>query len=331
MISVIIPLYNVEKYIERCLLSFENQKYKNFEIIIVNDGTKDCSAELVKAYMKKSKLKILLIEQKNAGVSVARNKGIENSKGQYICFTDSDDMVTPDYLSEMRKIIVDNKSDMVICGVKTIDEQSQSNIIESNQCNVENMESITALKRFLYRDLHPGVWAILVKADIINKNNLKFAEGYRYSEDIEYIYKLLSNSKIISHTRSKLYLYRVRNTSVMSIVDNKRMDGYELMEGLKQHFLETNSEFSKEFEKFGVARWVWGTLWQIALASEDYKNFRRNISCYNVKENMHKLIKFPDRKVSISSFIYTLSPWVYYNGVRLFFSKRTSGRKFLLK
>lgn len=327
MVSVIIPLYNVEKYIENCLVSLENQEYKIFEVIIINDGSTDNSADLVKAYMQRSDLNISLIEQKNAGVSAARNKGIENSKGKYICFIDSDDMVTPNYLSEMHEIILNNKSDLVICGLKTLDEYKQSNINAPIKLDVENMNSLTGLERFLHRKICPGVGSLLIKAELISKNNLKFTEGYRYSEDIEFIYKLLSNSQRISHTKQQLYLYRVRNDSVMSTVDSKRKDGYELMKGLEEYFSENYPDFSAEFNKFGTARWVWATLWQYAAASSSYNEFKKSIINYQLKKYMDSLKDFPDKKVSTTAFLFSISPRLYYRLCKLYVHRYVN-RKF---
>ena len=101
MISVIIPAYNAEKQITNCLKSFENQRYKDFEIIVVNDGSTDKSEEVVNNYKQKSPMNILLVTQINSGVSVARNTGVKHARGNYLCFVDSDDMVTPEYLEKI--------------------------------------------------------------------------------------------------------------------------------------------------------------------------------------------------------------------------------------
>ena len=312
MVSVIIPLYNVEKYIELCLSSFENQKYKDFEIVVINDGSTDNSVSIVEDYIGKSQMRIKLIHQKNSGVSAARNKGIDNSKGQYICFVDSDDMVVPSYLSDMTEILINRNIDMVICGVKSISEESSRSIYESDNNSIIEIDSHEALTRFLYRDINPGIWSLMINRKVIDRNNLRFAEGYRYSEDIEMIFKIIANSNRIAQTKSKLYLYRVRNLSVMSLVDDKRLDGFKLMIGLESYFVEARPDFLEEFRKFGVARWVWATLWQNAMASSTYNDFINNSEKYNAKFHMKKLLSFPKRKVTESARVYIISRFMYY-------------------
>lgn len=312
MISVIIPLYNVEKYIENCLKSFENQKYKNFEIIIVNDGTKDNSANIVKQYIGKSQMKIKLICQENAGVSAARNKGIINAQGKYLCFVDSDDMVVPEYLSEMFDAITTNNYNIVICGTKLLAEECNSILTNYNKQPLEEMKSSEALKKFLFRDISPGVGSFLVESSVIKDNKLSFAEGFQYSEDIEFIFKIFAHSKKIAFTRNQLYLYRIRNTSVMSLVNDKRIDGFILMQGLESYFDQVNPEFAKTFRKFGVARWVWATLWQSILISRNYGDFIGSVENYNPKYYMRKLLNFSEKRVSMSALAYIICPFIYY-------------------
>jgi glycosyltransferase involved in cell wall biosynthesis len=317
MISVIIPLYNVEKYIKCCLFSFENQTYKDFEIIVVNDGSEDSSPNIVESYIDKSEMKITLVHQANAGVSSARNKGIEIATRPYICFVDSDDMVVPNYLSEMFSILDNNDCDMVICGKKNIPEDHYQSLLDVKSSYVSKANSYEVLRKFLYRKINPGVWSLLVKRKIIVENNLKFAVGYRYSEDIEMIYKMMANCKNVMVTKAQLYLYRVRSTSVMSLVDGKRMDGFILMKRLEEYFDRVKPDFSKEFRKFGVSRWVWATLWQIAMASNCYGDFVRYCYKYDANFYMGKLIHFPNKFISYSSLTYLFLPRVYYYTVKL--------------
>ena len=328
MISVIIPLYNVENYIVYCLNSFENQMYKNFELIIVNDGSTDNSVFIVKEYMSKSDMKIKLKNQENAGVSVARNKGLDEAAGEYICFVDSDDMVGPEYLSQMIEIINNNGCDLVICGIKSVPEDFSINTYIYEKHPVEIMNSYEALKKFLYHDIVSSICSLLIKRDTIEKNQLRFAEGYRYSEDQEVVFKMIAHSKTIAYTRDQLYLYRIRNDSAMSLVDDKRMDGFKLMKGLEKYLQRVRPDFSKEYKRYGTARWVWATLWQIALASDSYKSFSMTSKKYESKEHMKKLVTFPKLYVLSSSLLYCMSPFFYYFIVRKIAANRINNRTF---
>lgn len=320
MISVIIPLYNVEKYVYDCLLSFENQSYKDFEVIIIDDGSTDKSLEVVKMYIEKSEMNIKIIEQENQGVSVARNTGIINSKGEYICFVDSDDMVSSRYLQDLFEKITE-EIDVSICGIKNISEPEtyEKKIERKINTNIKVYSAEIALNKFLLRDLKPGVWAMMIKRKILEDNSIYFTCGARYSEDIEFIYKVLANSKQILVMDSKIYYYRMRGNSAMSTVDEKRKDGFELMKGLEKYYIEKNHPFKEEFKRYGVARWVYATIWQIALASSDFHCFKENTKFYSPKKNMKKLLKFSKKNVRVVALVYTISPYLYFNVIKKLF------------
>lgn len=120
LVSVIIPVYNCDKYLEKCLCSVISQSYKNIEVIVINDGSTDKSGDIIKEYADNVS-KILMIEQKNQGVSAARNKGIERAGGEYLLFLDGDDYIGEDYIGSLVEAAEDNASDLVICGCTMVD------------------------------------------------------------------------------------------------------------------------------------------------------------------------------------------------------------------
>lgn len=326
MISVIIPLYNVENYITDCLVSFEKQTYKDFELIIVNDGSTDDSASIVEKYSQNSNMTIRLINQKNSGVSSARNKGIDESIGEYLCFVDSDDLVGSEYLSEMIGTITNNNCNLVICGSKFVPEDWDIRLYSYKKHPTDIMNSYEALKRFLYQEIVSGVCFIMVKREVIKANKLYFSEGYNYSEDLEMMWKLIANSNSIAYSKNELYIYRIRKGSAMSVVDSKRMDGYYLMKGLEEYFQRVRPDFSEEFKRYGTSRWVWATLWQIVLASDNYRGFILSANKYNAKQHMKRLLSYPKFYVSMIAFLYLLSPRLYYYIMKKVGMKRLKNR-----
>ncbi|WP_282938853.1 glycosyltransferase family 2 protein [Paenibacillus sp. RC67] len=316
MVSVIIPLFNVERYIIDCLESLENQKYKDFELIIVNDGSEDKSTSVVRNYITRSKMNIILIDQENSGVSSARNRGIDKASGDYICFVDADDMVGPEYLSQMMDSFIKNNCDLVVCSSVSVPEDWNIRFYTPKYYPYRLIKSFEALEKFLYHVIVSGVCFIMVKREIIENNKLRFAEGYRYSEDIELMWKILSHSDTVAYSRSQLYIYRTRKSSAMSLVDEKRIDGFKLMKELEGYFKTVRPDFYEKYEKYGTARWVWATLWQIALSSNNYQKFMENSSRYNSKEYMRKLITYPQIYVAASSIVYLISHKLYYSIIR---------------
>ncbi|MCM3636543.1 glycosyltransferase [Sporosarcina luteola] len=323
MISIIIPLYNVEDYIISCLESLEAQTYKNYELIIVNDGSTDNSYLLVQEYVKRTNMNVLLLSQKNAGVSSARNKGLEYAKGEYVCFIDADDIVDNKYLEIMLTLCCKASCDLIICGLRSVPEEfrENENKIIANTDKTLIMDTQEALKSFLYKKINCGMGSFLVRKEILSDNNVNFSVGFRYSEDQELIWKMINHSKRIAYNEVELYFYRMRKNSAMSIIDSKRTDGLKLMERLEVYFRDYNPVFYEEFRKFGIARWVWATTWQAALGSDDFKNFKFYIDRLNASIYFKKLLLFPDKKVKLSSLLYIISPKIYYYSVKFILPK----------
>ncbi|KWX89396.1 hypothetical protein AMQ83_00860, partial [Paenibacillus riograndensis] len=148
MISVVIPLYNVEKFIGKCLDSFRNQTYKDFEVLVVDDGSSDKSALIVSDYINSGDLNIKLIKQNNAGVSAARNKGIDEASGDYLCFVDADDLIAPEYLNIIANEIMNKNCDIVFCGYKQVKEEFN---IDSFVYGKKNKEIINFYDFLLYK------------------------------------------------------------------------------------------------------------------------------------------------------------------------------------
>ena len=157
LISVIVPVYNVAEYLERFLFSIEEQKFKYFEVILVDDGSTDDSGTIIDKWSQKQKIATIVIHKKNEGVSVARNVGLEHARGKYVCFIDSDDMILPGYLSDMYNAIINSSdNDIVICKKKSIaDTFSVEDYKKNVEYNSENIlsknKSIEIMKKLLYK------------------------------------------------------------------------------------------------------------------------------------------------------------------------------------
>ena len=177
-ISIIVPVYNVEKYLKKCIDSIINQTYKNIEIILVDDGSKDSSGRICDEYIEKDK-RIVTIHKKNGGLSDARNEGIKKATGKYLSFIDSDDYIEENMIGNLYKSIIENDSDISTCA--KIIEYSNKKIIKNNKSNfcINNNE---AMKRMLtFDEIDTSACDKLFKKDLFL--NIKFPVG-RYYEDI---------------------------------------------------------------------------------------------------------------------------------------------------
>ena len=206
-ISVIVPIYNVEKYLRRCLDSIINQTYKNLEIILVNDGSKDNSFEICKEYKNKDK-RIVLIDQKNAGLSAARNSGIDIATGDYIGFVDSDDVLSTKMYEFLLKSIKESNSDISLCLFKSFN----NNIEFDNNYNNIVLGKDGAIKELLIdRKIASHACDKLYKKELFN--GIRFPKGKKY-EDIPVIYKLFLKANNISFVDTELYGYFIREDSI---------------------------------------------------------------------------------------------------------------------
>ena len=206
-ISVIVPVYNVEKYLEECLLSIINQSYKNLEIICVNDGSTDNCAKILEEFAIKDP-RIIVLTQKNQGVSVARNNGMRASTGEYIGFVDPDDYISEDFYLELYSILKDHNADIAWAKINFVNEKSELIRAESFYKRVAYSlaEKITLAK-------HGYVWNKLYRSDFIKENNLLFEEGVLI-EDQLYLIQALYWSGVSVTTNKVSYFYRQRLGSI---------------------------------------------------------------------------------------------------------------------
>lgn len=206
-VSVIIPVYNVENYLRKCLNSLVNQTLKDIEIIVVNDGTLDNSQEIINEYVKKYPKKVVSIIQENGGQGAARNTGLLHAKGEYIGYVDSDDYVEENMYEELYKKAKEEDSDIVICGNNVVKE------------NYEFLSKEDVDKEFLLGKM--AVWNKIYKKNIIVDNKIQFRSKVWY-EDLDFTMKVYFSSKKISYVDKPLYNYLLREGSTMNNNNIKR-------------------------------------------------------------------------------------------------------------
>jgi len=186
LISIIVPVYNVQEYLSKCIESILNQTMKDFELILINDGSNDKSTKICDEYLLKDN-RIKVIHKKNEGVSIARNTGINISRGKYIVFADSDDHVYENWCYEMYKAIINNDKNMIITGITIHNTRNNNNI--TNYLNLNSDIDISIIKKrdffILYKkQLINYPWNKIYITEIIKKNNVHFKENLKLGEDL---------------------------------------------------------------------------------------------------------------------------------------------------
>ena len=214
LISIIVPVYNAEKYIERCLNSLINQTYNYIEILCIDDGSKDNSYNIIKEFKDK---RIKLLRQENAGPAKARNLGLKNSNGEYIMFCDADDYYEPNMCELMLETIIKQNVDFVICDTNIIDYYNNK-LRSSAETNYYKLryKGYNNLGRDELIKVNAVLWNKIYKKSIIDNGDIKFLNGYEH-DDPNFVIKYLINCNTYYGLENKLYNYRVINiNSVMA-------------------------------------------------------------------------------------------------------------------
>ncbi len=215
--SFIVPVYNTEKYLKKCLDSLVNQMYKDFEIIVVNDGSTDKSSSIISKYQKKYK-NIIVIDKENEGLSMARNRGVQKSSGKYIIFVDSDDYVSNKLLEEVDKKIDD--SDILRFQIATEDEE----YTKINEYHEEGFESMCGYDAFRYLSSYHFVepaWCYVIRKNYYIENKFSFKKGV-YHEDFGLIPYVIYKARKVKSIDYIGYHYVQRNGSIMNNNDYKK-------------------------------------------------------------------------------------------------------------
>ena len=240
--SFIVPVYNTEKYLKRCLDSLAKQTYKNYEIIIVNDGSTDNSEKIIDNYIKKYN-NILLIKQKNEGLSEARNNGVKKAKGKYLIFVDSDDYVEKNLLENIDKKI----EDVDILRYQIITEDDEGN--DKKEYKEEEFDITSGSDAFRritsYHFVEPA-WCYVYKKDYYLDNKFKFKKGI-YHEDYALIPYVINKASTVKSINYLGYHYITRDGSIMNNKDYKKTvkKCFDMLEGYK-YLMELSGNLYKK-------------------------------------------------------------------------------------
>lgn len=227
LISIVVPVYNIEKYIARCIKSILNQTYDNLEIILVDDGSTDNSARICKS-LQNVDPRIIVLSQKNTGLSAARNTGISYSHGEYISFIDGDDYISANFVKEMFESLIANKADIAVCSILNVDDTGKAVGI-STKLNDAVLTNEEVFNKIVANE--SKAWTIISACNKIFKKNLfdniKFPEG-KLNEDAFIAYPLFASADRICFLKNYLYYYVQRESSIMhSSISVKNLDRLE--------------------------------------------------------------------------------------------------------
>lgn len=291
-VSVIVPVYNMSKYLAKCLDSLLAQTLEDLEIIVVNDGSTDNSQEIIDEYVQKSE-KIKAFEKPNGGLSDARNFGLEKAVGQYIGFVDSDDFVSAEMFEKMYEKAVKHQAEIVLCDLEKVNEKGEAfrDLPQSPQLP----EKIELEKDFrIFGEMACFACNKLFKKELFQ--NHKFMKGIHF-EDIELIPKLVLNSKIIAKINEPFYKYFEREDSITRTHTAKGFDMFLAIESVSSAFaLSQYKHHEDELKRFQILQGFYSYLAYVAYVKD------RKLKVEMLNELQRNLKKFGIKKSEIISF-----------------------------
>lgn len=244
LVSVIIPIYNTEMFLCKCIDSVLTQTLSDIEVLLINDGSTDNSGKICNDYACKDK-RIHVIHIPNQGVSHARNKGLEVARGNYISFIDSDDWIEPDMIETLYQLIQAEHVDLSSCGYSIENENGDIiyNIKDIINYTLSRWDAIHSLFHDRYYRYKGNLWDKLYDKKIIDCNQLRFNENIYYNEDRLFTFQYLIHCQLISYTTSSYYHYIIRSSSAMDSFENGYnkqlctfMDAFDIMTTLSTTF-----------------------------------------------------------------------------------------------
>ena len=265
-VSVIVPFYNVENYIEKCLETLVNQTLEDIEIILVNDGSKDRSIDIVNKFVKQYPEKITYLEKENGGLSDARNYAIPYAKGEYIAFLDSDDYVEKTMYKDMYELAKKENSDMVECDFYW----------EYPDKVKKDVGVIYNGKKEMLEKIRVVAWNKLIRREILEKNKIIFPKGYRY-EDVEFTYKLIPYLEKVSFLKKPCIHYMQREGSISNNQNERNKEIFDVLEHVIEYYKENNlyDKYKEELEYVYVRYAFCSSLLRIVKIKNE--NIQRNL------------------------------------------------------
>nr|WP_240517589.1 glycosyltransferase [Bacillus pseudomycoides] len=314
LISVIVPIYNVEKWLARCIESVLKQPFVNIELVLVNDGPTDKCGEICEEYLEKDN-RIKVIYKENGGVSSARNAGIEAATGKYIVFIDPDDEVSENYFTRLYGIAEDKKCDAVICGYKTV--PNNNNIIPNFKLDtvMNGRDFVLSSPNVHSKNDLCFAWRYIYNLSIIKEKNIRFNEQVFIGEDVIFNLEFLLHSQRVCAISEVLYFYTINNpNSLMRApykpnLENSLVLQYQMRRQLSQEFgLLHDKQFKKDMANYYINH-IYRLLVNNLKSdpNADVNNAFRRIVNYEMFSDSVKGIGFSYRCNNFKEYIYYLA------------------------
>ena len=316
-ISIIVPIYNAEKYLNKCIDSLINQTKKDIEIILINDGSTDNSEKIIKEYNDE---RIVYFKNKNQGIGKTRNFGIEKAKGKYLLFIDSDDYIATNTCEVLYNKVIEDSLDIVVCNFYKDFEDGRIEKINLEQFDTTDLKGNPRLINII----NPSPWNKLFKKELIDKNNIRFVENKKY-EDAPFFTAAIKYAKRIGQVNDYLNYYVIHKNSETLVRDRRCFDIFDILDIIRSQY-EGIDFIKEELDKLTVFIVTNYTMQQRAQKSSKIGNEFIDTAFEYLKKNVpdYKNKKYYDNKGFVRRTIESkkgLSK-MYCNVARLKYGRR---------
>lgn len=280
-VSAIVPVYNTEKFLEKCIRSIMSQTLKEIEIICINDGSTDNSLEILKKLQKEDN-RIIIIDKKNEGVSKARNIGIERARGEFLSFIDSDDWIEKEYYEICYKELIRTNSDIIITDFFSEKFNGTELVYKKDIVGMENIKKIEYIEAIILVNVVGALWNKIIRKKILEKNNIRFQEGLMVGEDIYFLIQISNVAdKIIKLNKAFLHYVQHDNNTI-------KIKKIEYM----YNFYEVYSRLTKElFGKISERKIITGYIVIVSGIVLKNKKILEEKNEYYLKDYLNKILQ----------------------------------------
>ncbi len=321
-VSVIVPVYNVESYIEESLKSICLQNFDSFEIIVVNDGTKDKSVDIAESVLANYKIPYVIINRDNGGLPVARNEGLRIARGEYVCFVDSDDIISSTHISDLWECC--NRHGLVASYALfqlTNENNRWGCPTKDNFPRVIRRKKV--LHDFLIRKIRVHCCALLIRRDYLLNNNILFNEKLRYGEDIDFMWRLFPTIASLGCTENESYMYLQRSNSLMTMQNIDRvivlLDEFKkTVDSLMMLYPEDIDTLQYLFGKASLA------FYRTFAETSEYDVFVDLLKRTNYRRAIRGMIGIDSIRLNLLGICLLISPTIF---IKLVTSKRETVRR----
>lgn len=313
--SIVIPCYNAASFLDETLEELENQTRGDFEVVCINDGSKDETLHVLKRWQAKGTLDIQIVDKENGGVSAARNDGLKAARGKYILFLDADDAYHEEFVERLIDAVEQANADVAYCRLDRRYENVMA--VDAKQAGYVAQTQTEAMNNLLYRMGEFAFCCYLYRRDMLLGNEIFFDCDTKFGEDREFNWKYLCHCKKAAFVDFPLYWYRINQQSATkSKASWRKTDLLSAVKRIEAYLAKHECPYTQEFDSYMYARAMWAVAKTFAV-SGDMELYKRLQKEYNVRACMRRTAKDSNKIVVLASWCYLIHPSLFYHIVRL--------------